>query len=125
MNQQQENLVLKGTESTPSVKCTVDTGVIEITGRSLLNDSEIIFSQVASWVDLYLKKNKEIKFSFNFDYINSSSNYHLLSLLKNVCRLDNVVVTIDWHYEDEDIYDIGLDYKELLPELTFNFYEVK
>ncbi len=125
MNQQQENLVLKGTESTPSIKCRVDTGVIEITGRSLLNDSEIIFSQVASWVDLYLKKNKEIKFSFNFDYINSSSNYHLLSLLKKVCRLDNVVVAIDWHYEDDDIYDIGLDYKELLPELTFNFYEVK
>ena len=125
MNQQQENLVLKGTESTPSITCDGVSGVIEIAGRSLLNDSEVIFSEVASWVDVYLKKNKNLKFSFNFDYINSSSNYHLLSLLKKVCRIDNVIVAIDWHYEDEDIYDIGLDYKELLPELTFNFYEVK
>lgn len=125
MNQQQENLVIEGTESTPAVNCNVETGVIEITGRSLLNDSEIIFSQVAAWVNIYLVTNKKLKFSFNFDYINSSSNYHLLSLLKNVCRLDSVIVAIDWHHEDEDIYDIGLDYKELLPELTFNFYEVK
>lgn len=124
MNGKLKDLILEGTEATPFIHCCVDEGKVEISGRSLLNDSEVVFVQIASWVGHYIKEKTNLTFHFNFDYINSSSNYHLLTLLKKTSRFQGLKISIDWYYEDEDIHDIGLDYQELLPDLTFNFFQV-
>jgi hypothetical protein len=99
------------TESTPKVVLD-PAGAITIRGRSLNKNSEDVFQQIDSWLDVYLHNPAETtNVELYFEYFNSNNSTIFNALLKKISRLqlNNKKVVINWYYEedDEDILSLG------------------
>lgn len=110
-----KNLVINQTKKTPEINFDVESGKFLIKGRSIPENSIEYYSTLFDFVDEYKKTgpyNTEI--SIQLDYFNTSSSKCLLELLKRFEDIPGSVVK--WYYEedDEDMYDAGRDYDEIL-----------
>jgi hypothetical protein len=115
-----EHLVLAGTNKTPSVIFNAADGKLEISGKSIPENSIEFYQQLYSWLDAYAKSpvhSTELK--VQLEYFNTSSSKCLLDIFRKLEAIkkegkSNVVVL--WHYEveDEDMLEAGQDYDYLI-----------
>jgi hypothetical protein len=106
------------TESTPKVVLDPD-GVITIRGRSLNKNSEDIYQQIDSWLDIYLHDPADTtKVELYFEYFSNNNLNIFNSILKKISRLQlsNKKVVINWYYEedDDDILSLGENISSVL-----------
>ncbi len=118
-----EALNIEKTSHHPQVRFNAESGILELTGRSLPEQVLSLYQPILKWVEQYTStKRKETTFKINLDYINSSSSKYLLEILKrlNDFHKKGNKVTVQWFYEDydEDSLESGEEYKELL-DLNF------
>jgi len=109
---------IASTESTPKVVLDPE-GVITIKGRSLNKNSEDIFRQIDSWLDIYLHDPAETtNVEIYFEYFNSVNSIIFNSILKKLSglQLQNKKVIINWYYEedDEDMLALGENISSVL-----------
>lgn len=118
-----ENLVIEGTAKTPTVNFNND-GILVMEGRAIPEYPAKFFSRLFDWVQAF---NEEVvTFEMKLEYFNTAVSKKLLELMKLIERKTNAPkVTVNWHYEegDEDAYESGLMYHDLLPSFKFNFLE--
>ncbi len=103
--------------STPEI--IIQTGKIEIRGKSIPEDSFDFYSPVIENINKYLEENNEFTEVFIFlEYINSSSKKFLTNILNLLEKsyLKGKKVEITWQYDedDESIYDLGNDLKSFI-----------
>jgi hypothetical protein len=115
-----EHLIIEGTNKTPTVKLYADTGSLEISGKSIPENSFGFYQPLLHWLDNYSAKPAEkTEFKIALEYFNTSSSKCLLDLLR---KLEGIKkggkgdVVILWHYEvdDEDMMEAGQDYNSLV-----------
>ena len=124
-----EVLNLKGTAKTPDVNFDPEKGLLEISGRSIPENTSDYYAPIIRWLDTYSKEAPpQTTVNIYLEYFNTSSSKSILELLKGLSSIHETKqseVLINWHYEedDEDILAAGEDYKTMV-DLPFKMVEV-
>ena len=124
------NLIIEGTHKTPAVKFIAESGKLEISGKSIPENSIGFYQPLYSWIDEYNQNpapNTEV--AIMLEYFNTSSSKCLLDIFRKaelIKKSGKSNVTVQWHYEtdDEDMMEAGQDYDSLI-DLPFQFFEIK
>ncbi len=112
-----ENVYIEGNDKTPTVILDKDKGLIEISGRSLIEDSEKFYLPIVNWITEYIESPKEdTVINFKLEYFNTSCSKWLITIVKQLKKLYEKApnTAINWYYEDEDV----LEYGEVIRELV-------
>ena len=112
-----ETLDIKATSDTPRVIMDPHNDIFEISGRSLPEDVVIFYQPVLDWLEEYKSSpNKDTLFVFKYVYFNTATSkliQDILLTLESLYEAGNSVKVL-WYHErdDEDMYDLGLEFKE-------------
>jgi hypothetical protein len=87
-------------------------GIIEIKGRSMIENLTEFSRQIEVWIDKYICNPADLtRIDFYLEYLNTNNIIFYISLLKKIeyVRLKNKKMIINWYYEegDEDIIEKG------------------
>jgi len=123
-----ESISIEGTTKTPSVKLNPESGVIEIKGRSIPENSIEFYRPIIEWLDEYAKNpNKNTTVNVQLEYFNTSSSKCILDIFKKLESLKKArnEVVINWYYEedDEDMLESGEDYESII-RVPFKMIEI-
>jgi len=123
-----ESISFEGTTKTPSVKLNPESGVIEIKGRSIPENSIEFYRPIIEWLDEYAKNpNKNTTVNVQLEYFNTSSSKCILDIFKKLESLKKArnEVVINWYYEedDEDMLESGEDYESII-RVPFKMIEI-
>lgn len=123
-----EKLYLEGSAKTPTIDFNFETGVLELKGRSIPENSIEFFKPLNDWIDGYGASPKEkTTIEVRLEYFNTSSSKCILDLFKKLEGVNGNSTTVDvkWYFEtdDEDMQEAGEDY-EAIVGLPFKIIEV-
>lgn len=110
---------LGATHKTPELNFDFSSGVFEISGRSIPENSIEFYKPLLKCLDEYVKDPKEkTHLKIILEYFNTSSSKCLVEIFRRMEKLhkDGLNLRIDWYYEkeDEDILESGQDFKEIM-----------
>ncbi len=113
------NLIISDSIKTPTVLFDI-TGILEIKGKSIPENSLEFYRPVFEWLDIYSQSpapKTELKISL--EYFNTSSSKCLLDILRrletiNLSGKSNVKVLWFYDADDEDMMEAGEDYQALV-----------
>lgn len=114
------SLNLEGTQKTPSIKFSATDGMLEISGKSIPENSIEFYQPVYDWLDQYNQQPaKTTTIKVQLEYFNTSSSKCLLDIFRKLETLQKSgksVVTVHWMYEeeDEDMMEAGEDYQTIV-----------
>ena len=124
-----DKLYLEGTKQTPEINFDADSGILEIKGRSIPENTFEFFNPVLTWLEQYASSpaDKTIV-KVNLEYFNTSSSKYILEIFKRVKTVfnDGHDVIVEWYYEedDEEMMETGEDY-EAVSGLPFELIAVE
>ena len=92
------------------------TNTLELFGRSIPENPELIFGRLDEWITVHFQKNSGINFNVRLEYINSGSSKYLYEILKKLTgygRTGNKV-KMKWLYEEDDeaMLELGEHYRD-------------
>lgn len=114
-----DGLNIAGTSETPTVVFNGNTGVFELSGKSLPEDVKEFYNPILKWLSEY----KEIPqpktvLKMKMDYFNTASSKMILEVFETLDDLfsNGHDVVVEWSYneDDEDMLDAGTDYADML-----------
>ena len=118
-----EVLVRNASFETPAIEFNPESGRMELTGRSLPEDSATFYKPILTWIDEYVSKPvPKTEIEIRLEYFNTATSMVLLKIFNKFQNIDDV--TVHWyHYpEDEDMLESGKEFEEL-SSLKFVFHE--
>lgn len=124
-----DNIKIEGSAKTPTLDFNASTGVFEISGRSIPENSVEFYKPVLEWLDEYTKQPQaKTVANIQLEYFNTSSSKCILDVLKKfegIAKAGNDIV-VNWHYEsdDEDMQETGADYQSII-KVPFNLVEIE
>tara|TARA_B100000508_G_scaffold48272_1_gene37509 strand:+ start:57474 stop:57857 length:384 start_codon:yes stop_codon:yes gene_type:complete len=123
------NLNMEGSPKTPTVNFDESSGVLEIKGRSIPENSVEFYKPLNEWVESYGNSPQSVTtFDVKLEYFNTSSSKCILDLFKILENLNgnNTEVKVNWYFEedDEDMEEAGEDYQAII-NLPFKMIEVE
>ncbi|MDX1651782.1 MAG: DUF1987 domain-containing protein [Brumimicrobium sp.] len=123
------NLNMEGSPKTPTINFDATTGVLEVKGRSIPENSVEFYKPLNEWVEEYSKAPQAVTvFDVKLEYFNTSSSKCILDLFKLLESIDGkgTKVTVNWYFEedDEDMEEAGEDYQAII-SLPFKMIEVE
>jgi hypothetical protein len=116
-----ERLKIEGSDDTPAVLLDKASGIFEISGRSLPEDTVTFYKPVIEWIGLYAQQpNAKTDFAFKLDYFNTASSKVILDFIASLKTIRGLRVI--WYYreDDEEILDAGEEFAEQV-EVPFEF----
>ena len=114
-------LNLEGGEDTPRIVLDKNNGIMEISGRSLPEDSTEFYKPVLDWIEAYANDpNPATTFVFKLEYFNTASSKLILDVLYALEDIKGVKVRWYFNEEDEDMEEAGQEFSELV-EIPFEF----
>ena len=124
-----ENILREGSAKTPSVSFNSASGVLELKGRSIPENSVEFYKPLNEWIDSYgVKPCSETVVDIKLEYFNTSSSKCILDLFKKLEYISKQgsVVSVNWYFEqdDEDMEEAGEDYQAII-KLPFKMIEVE
>lgn len=123
-----EPLYLEGSPKTPHVHFDPITGLLELKGRSIPENSVDFYKPLIDWIDQYARQpNAKTSLHVQLEYFNTSSSKCILDVFKKLepIRAAGSEVTVLWHYEadDEDMLEAGEDYSGII-NLPFKMIQI-
>lgn len=123
-----EPILIEGTPKTPTIKFDASTGVFEIKGRSISENSVDFYKPLIDWLDSYKEDpNDKTTVNIRLEYFNTSSSKCILDVFK---KLESIYkakneVEVNWYYEedDEDMLEAGEDYESII-RVPFKMIEI-
>jgi hypothetical protein len=112
-------LLLEGSAKTPHVHFDPETGLLELKGRSIPENSIDFYKPLIDWIDRYGRDPRQkTALHVQLEYFNTSSSKCILDVFKKLesIRAAGNEVTVLWHYEvdDEDMLEAGEDYAGII-----------
>ncbi len=100
----------------PGIVYYADTNKLELIGRSIPENPELIFRRLDEWITLHFEKNKNLNVNIQLEYINSGSSKYLYEILKRLTGFSRSGnnVKIVWLYEEDDeaMLELGEHYRD-------------
>jgi hypothetical protein len=114
-----EVIKIKGTDDTPTIILDKNSGIFEISGRSLPEDVTTFYEPVLNWLDDYQEEaNDNTTFAFKLVYFNTASSKLILDILMKLEEMheDGKIVLIKWFFpeDDEDMEEAGEEYADIV-----------
>jgi hypothetical protein len=124
-----DNLVLEGSPKTPEINFNLNSGILEIKGRSIPENSVEFYKPLIDWIGVYGNEPKENTIiEMRLEYFNTSSSKCILDLFKKLESINTgaTEVLVNWYFEedDEDMEEAGEDYDAII-NLPFKMVEVE
>ncbi|MCU0461494.1 MAG: DUF1987 domain-containing protein [Bacteroidales bacterium] len=112
----EKHVIQEELKNCPGIIYYTDTNLLELIGRSIPENPELIFRRLDDWITLHFEKNKELNVTIQLEYINSGSSKYLYEILKRLTgfgRSGNVVI-MKWLYEEDDeaMLELGEHYRD-------------
>jgi hypothetical protein len=89
---------------------------LELVGRSIPENPELIFGRLDEWLTLHFKKSEGLDVNIQLEYINSGSSKYLYEILKRLTGYQRagMLVKMKWLYEEEDeaMLELGEHYRD-------------
>ncbi len=124
-----DNLRIEGTKQTPDIEFNASTGILNISGRSIPENTFEFFNPVLTWLDEYagVAPDKTV-INVSLEYFNTSSSKYILEIFKRLKNImnDGKEVLVKWYYEedDEEMMETGEDYEDV-SGLPFEILELE
>lgn len=113
------------TAKTPFINLDPSTGVFEIRGKSIPENSTVFYKPVYEWLDSYIQSPApSTKLEIQLDYFNTSSSKCIVDLFKrleSISRNGYGEAMINWKHDenDDDMLEAGEDYRSII-KIPFN-----
>jgi len=123
-----ESIFIEGSLKTPMVKFDGKSGIVEIKGRSIPENSIEFYKPLVDWLEEYAKKPLDkTQVNVQLEYFNTSSSKCILDVFKKLEAIHKSKheVVINWFYEedDEDMLEAGEDYESII-RVPFKMIEI-
>lgn len=119
-----EDIEIKDTPLSPFVRLNSKNGSIEMSGRSVLSDSESFYKTIVEWIDEYLKSPcHHTTFTCKFDYYNNPCSKVLFTLFRkmerSICAPNRFEIL--WYFKDDDndMLENGEEFKSIMKNTDF------
>ena len=100
----------------PGIIYYPDDNLLEISGRSIPENPELIFRKLDEWIISHFDKNDSLTANIKLEYINSGSSKYLYEILKKLAAHGNSgkQVILKWLYEEDDeaMLELGEHYRD-------------
>jgi hypothetical protein len=100
----------------PGIVYYPDENKLELVGRSIPENPELIFGRLEDWLTLHFEKNDGLEVNIQLEYINSGSSKYLYEILKRLTGYgrSGKLVKIKWLYEEDDegMLELGEHYRD-------------
>lgn len=123
-----KTLNISKTKATPLIKFDRDSGVLEITGRSIPENSSKFYEPILKWIDEYSSSpNEQTTLRIFLEYFNTSSSKYLYEIFKRFETVHkaegNSNVEIEWFYEKDvdEMAETGQDYADII-DIPFKIF---
>ncbi|MCB2196358.1 MAG: DUF1987 domain-containing protein [Bacteroidetes bacterium] len=114
-----KKLIIKATDKTPSIKFDSESGLFQIHGYCLPENSFEFYNPIIQWLDEYIiNPNDKTKFDIRLIVLNTSSSKMFIDIFRKINKMvemKNSDVSVVWYYEieDEDMHELALQYEEI------------
>lgn len=89
---------------------------LELVGRSIPENPELIFRRLDEWITIHFEKNNMLDVNIQLEYINSGSSKYLYEILKRLTGYgrSGKMVRMKWLYEEDDeaMLELGEHYRD-------------
>ncbi|MTI31105.1 DUF1987 domain-containing protein [Xanthovirga aplysinae] len=114
-----KSFYLEPTPKTPKIHFDCTNGQFELSGRSIPENSIEFYQPVLDWLDECLNSSGiAILFHVQLEYFNTSSSKCIVEIFRKLEQIskEGREVHVKWHYEeeDEDMFESGEDFKEIV-----------
>lgn len=120
-------LIIDQTDKTPSISFDLQSGVISIEGRSIIENPVEFYEPLFEKIKAYSQQpSLQTILNMKFDYFNTSTSKVLLDVFHQLEEINrSSEVKIRWYYEegDSDMQEVGEDYQSIV-QLPFEMIEV-
>jgi hypothetical protein len=100
----------------PGITYYPDGNKLEIVGRSIPENPELIFHRLEEWLTVHFEKNDALEVNIQLEYINSGSSKYLYAVLKRLTGYgrSGKSVKLKWLYEEDDegMLELGEHYRD-------------
>jgi hypothetical protein len=100
----------------PGIVYYFENNTLEITGRSIPENPELIFRRLDEWITEHFKKDQALLVNIKLEYINSGSSKYLNEILKKLTGYirSGKKVTMKWLCEEDDeaMLELGEHYRD-------------
>ena len=112
----EKHIIQEELKNCPGIAYYPDSDKLELIGRSIPENPELIFKRLDEWITLHFEKNKGLNVSIQLEYINSGSSKYLYEILKKLTGYikSGKLVEIKWLYEEDDeaMLELGEHYRD-------------
>lgn len=112
-------LNIKAGDKTPSINFDAKSGLMQIHGYSLPENSFEFYEPVVKWLHKYIETpNDKTVFDIRLVVLNTSSSKMFIDIFRKInklAELNTSELTVIWYYEieDEDMHELALQYKDI------------
>jgi hypothetical protein len=100
----------------PGIAYYPETNRLELVGRSIPENPELIFRKLDEWITLHFEKSGGLDVNIQLEYINSGSSKYLYEILKRLTGYgrSGKLVKMKWLYEEDDegMLELGEHYRD-------------
>ena len=100
----------------PGIAYYPDENKLELVGRSIPENPELIFRRLEDWITTHFEKSNGLNVNIQLEYINSGSSKYLYEILKRLTGYgrSGKLVKMKWLYEEDDeaMLELGEHYRD-------------
>lgn len=105
-------LLIKSLPNSLDVNFDPESGILELSGISMPENSRMFFSQLRDWIEDYVKTNpRQTTVNVKISYLNSGSHSYISELFNKLgpLKTSGNQIVVNWYYEidDREIEEIG------------------
>jgi hypothetical protein len=112
----EKHIIQEELKNCPGITYYPDSDKLEVVGRSIPENPELIFRRLDEWITLHFEKNSGLNVAIQLEYINSGSSKYLYEILKRLTGFlkSGKKVEIKWLYEEDDeaMLELGEHYRD-------------
>lgn len=112
----EKHVIQEELKNCPGISYYPETNNLEIVGRSIPENPELIFRRLDEWITTHFEKSKELNVDIRLEYINSGSSKYLYEILKRLTGFgrSGCKVNLRWLYEEDDeaMLELGEHYRD-------------
>lgn len=112
----EKHVIQEELKNCPGIVYYPETNQLDLVGRSIPENPELIFRRLDEWITLHFEKSKDLNVSIQLEYINSGSSKYLYEILKRLTGFSRAgnVVKMKWRYEEDDeaMLELGEHYRD-------------
>jgi hypothetical protein len=109
-------IIQAGSNNIPRITYDQEEDVLSITGRSIAERPDIIYTPLEQWIKAHLERFTQLRIIIFLEYINSGSSKALRDVLRMISsyRAPRYRIRITWLYEEDDeaMHELGEHYRD-------------